>query len=169
MAAGPDLGTGFAAALRPGHVLVASHGTVGARAAERAALDLCRTGGLLRHLHVVPDFWRGMMGDDWLNNVATRITYGNYLEGELIREVAVHLAGLSEQARLAGLRYADEVVVGKPAECLLDSIRRHRPEAVVIGAPRPKGTPGLRSRLDLEVLAAGLTVPLIIVPVPRPV
>lgn len=150
--------------LRCRHVLVASHGTDGARAAERTALELCLPGGLLRHLHVVPDFWKGMMGDDWLNNVATRITYGNYVEGELAREVADHVAGLADRAKAAGLRYADEVMVGKPAECLLAAIRCHPPDLVVVGTPRPKGEPGLRSRLDLAVLAAGLAVPLLVVP-----
>jgi hypothetical protein len=32
----------------------------------------------------------------------------------------------------------------------------------VIGPPRPKGTPGYRSRMDLEKLARGLRVPLLV-------
>jgi hypothetical protein len=67
-------------------VLVASHGTDGARAAETLALASCAPGATLHHLYVVPDLWRGMMGDDWLNNVRTRIRFGDYLEGELASE-----------------------------------------------------------------------------------
>lgn len=51
-------------------ILLASHGTPGARAAERAAFDLCAADGRLCHLVIVPDFWKGMLGDDWLNNAA---------------------------------------------------------------------------------------------------
>lgn len=147
-------------------VLLASHGTEGARAAEAAALAACAPGGLLGHLHVVPEFWKGMMGDDWLNNVATRIRYGEHLEGEIVREVADHVAAVAAAAAAAGLRYADEVVVGKPAECLVAMARRLRPEVVVIGAPRPATRSGLRSRMELDVLARGLAVPLVVVPHP---
>jgi hypothetical protein len=51
-------------------ILLASHGTPGARAAEAAAFDLCAQEGRVHHLVVVPDFWKGMLGDDWLNNAA---------------------------------------------------------------------------------------------------
>ena len=46
-------------------ILLASHGTAGARAADRAALEFCREpGAALYHLTVVPDLWLGMMGDE---------------------------------------------------------------------------------------------------------
>ncbi|HDZ79452.1 MAG TPA: universal stress protein, partial [Gammaproteobacteria bacterium] len=50
------------------HVLLASHGTVGAQAAEQMAIRMCSSGAKLHHLIVVPSLWKGMTGDDWLNN-----------------------------------------------------------------------------------------------------
>ena len=68
-------------------ILVASHGTIGARAAENEALARCEAGDEFDHLLVVPTLWRGMTGDDWLNNAATQIRFGNYVEDQLEREM----------------------------------------------------------------------------------
>ncbi|MEA3277962.1 MAG: universal stress protein [Pseudomonadota bacterium] len=148
-------------------ILLASHGTPGAQAAEKLALSLCSEGATLHHLLVVPDLWRGMMGDDWLNNVRTRIAFGEYLEGELSREIAEHLDRLSRASAALGIRYQPEVRQGDPAECLIAFARQVRCELIVIGAPRPKRTPGLRSRLQTEPLMRALTRPLMVAPHPR--
>lgn len=147
-------------------VLLASHGTPGARAAEVLALSLCARGGTLHHLLVIPDLWKGMMGDDWLNNVRTRIAFGDYLEGQLGREVADELDRIERDAAAHSLTCHSEVRQGKPADCLLAFCREIDCDAVVIGAPRPRGAPGLRSRLDLEAAVRGLPIPLIIAPYP---
>jgi len=149
------------------HIVIASHGTPGAQAAEQAALAWCRAGGRLSHLVVVPDLWRGMMGDDWLNNASTRDTYGKYVESELQREIDVHVGRLRSQAAAAGIAYEFRVVLGKPTECLLAFSREAAPDLVVIGAPRPKGITGLRSRMHPEQLAGALAMPLLVVPYPR--
>ncbi len=148
-------------------ILLASHGTPGARAAETLALALCAPGATLHHLLVVPDLWKGMMGDDWLNNVRTRIAFGDYLEGQLGREVAVELQRVEHDAAGRGLRYRAEVRQGKPAECLIAFCREVECDVAVIGAPRPKGAQGLRSRLDLESAVRGLPIPLLVAPHPH--
>lgn len=147
-------------------VLLASHGTPGARAAEALALSLCAPTGTLHHLLVIPDLWKGMMGDDWLNNVRTRIAFGDYLEAQLGREVAEEVRRVARNAAGRGLNYRPEIRQGRPAECLLACCREVGGDLVVIGGPRPKGVQGLRSRLDLEVAVRGLRVPLIIAPHP---
>jgi nucleotide-binding universal stress UspA family protein len=121
----------------------------------------------LSHLVVVPDLWRGMMGDDWLNNAATRDTYGKYVENELQREIDVHVGRLRSQAAAAGIAYEFKVMLGKPTECLLAYSREVAPALVVIGAPRPKGQFGLRSRMHPERLVVALTAPLLVIPYPR--
>jgi nucleotide-binding universal stress UspA family protein len=57
-------------------------------------------------------------------------------------------------------------VLGAPAPCLVAFCREIAPELVVIGAPRPKGETGLRSRMAMEVLARGLAAPMLVVPFP---
>ncbi len=149
-------------------LILASHATPGARAAEDVAFDLCaENGATLHHLLVVPDFWKGMMGDDWLNNAVTRIKFGNYLENQIVGEVADEIERLSKRAKKNGIAYTDEVHLGKPAACLIDSCEKGDFDLCVIGAPRPKGAEGYRSRMKLEELSQALTVRLLIVPHPN--
>ncbi|NQU60558.1 MAG: universal stress protein [Rhodospirillales bacterium] len=148
-------------------IILASHGTPGAKAAEDLAFDLCRENGAsLYHLLVVPDFWKGMMGDDWLNNAVTQIRFGNYVENQLVRETADEVERLSKRAKKAGIAYKDDVRLGKPAACLIDACEKGGFDLCVIGSPRPKGAEGYRSRMDLEHLTRSLKTRLLIVPHP---
>jgi nucleotide-binding universal stress UspA family protein len=153
--------------LRYREILLASHGTPGARTAEDFALSLCAEGATLHHLLVVPDFWKGMMGDDWLNNVRTRIAFGEYLEGELDREITEHIDRLQEQTSTRRIHYRSEVRQGDPAECLVSFSRTLRCDLILIGSPRPKKIPGLRSRMQMETLVRGVNTPLMVLPYPH--
>ncbi|MBN4080546.1 universal stress protein [Beggiatoa alba] len=148
------------------HVLLASHGTTGAVAAEQMAISMLHKGTKLHHLIVVPTLWQGMTGDDWLNNGSTRDTFRRYLESELGKEVDEHCQRVSQYAEDNNLEYSNEIVVGEPDECLLKSSKSQEYDLVVMGSPRPKGKKGLRSRMKTEFLARSLGVPLLIVPYP---
>jgi nucleotide-binding universal stress UspA family protein len=152
---------------KPNHILLASHGTRGARAAERAALALCPAGGTLHHLLVVPDFWKGMMGDDWLNSGVTRDIYGKYVESELEKEVRQHLRRLDKETAKRRLRYKPEVVFGKPDKCLIERLGNRRIDMVVIGSPRPPNEPGYRSRMLTEKVLRASAIPVLVVPFPH--
>ena len=153
--------------MRAAHaILLASHGTPGARAAERAAFDLCAREGRLHHLVVVPDFWKGMLGDDWLNNAAVHVLFGRYVENQLEREIVEHTAEVEAQAKRCGLAYSCEVRLGRPAESLIAVAATGEYDLVVVGSPRPKGRPGYRSRLAVEAIVKALKTPLLVVPHP---
>lgn len=152
--------------MTPRRILLASHGTTGAQAAEDAAMALCAPGGTIRHLEVVPDFWKGMRGDDWLNNAITQDRFGTYVESALQRELAEHAEALARAVEARGLSYEHVATFGKPAESLLAVAADSACDLVVVGSPRPKGTPGYRSRLKLETVVRGLRVPLLVVPYP---
>ena len=149
------------------NILLASHGTEGAMAAERKALSLCEEGSRLHHLLVVPTLWEGMTGDDWLNNGSTRDVFRRYLESELGKEVDEHCERISSQAKAKSVTYTNELIVGEPEECLLNACRKQDFELVVMGSPRPKGKQGLRSRMSTEPLSKNLSIPLLIVPYPQ--
>lgn len=148
------------------HILLVSHGTEGARAAEKAAYALCGPRTLLHHLIVVPDFWKGMMGDDWLNNASTRDTYGKYVESELEGEVRKHVRKIRRETEKRHIRYQEEIVFGKPVDCLMERAKKGSFDLVVMGSPRPKGKLGLRSRMLSERLLKLIDVPVLIVPYP---
>ncbi|MEW8023581.1 MAG: universal stress protein [Candidatus Thiodiazotropha sp.] len=152
--------------MNPKRILCASHGTDGARAAEEQALGLCHSDVALHHLIVVPEFWKGMMGDDWLNNAVTRERFGNYLEEQLDGEVAEVVERLDRATQETGAEFSYESRFGKPAECLVEASRGRVFDLVVIGSPRPIGMQGLRSRMDIGTLVRELQIPLLIVPHP---
>jgi nucleotide-binding universal stress UspA family protein len=148
------------------NVLLASHGTEGALAAEQMAFRMCGKGSHLHHLIVVPGFWKGTTGDDWLNNGSTRDTFRRYLEGELGREVDEHFERVGRAAIDQELDYTNDMVVGEPDECLLNASQRQQYDLIILGSPRPKGKSGLRSRMVTNALTHKLTIPLLIVPYP---
>jgi nucleotide-binding universal stress UspA family protein len=148
------------------HILLASHGTPGACAAEAAAFKLSGPETCLHHLIVVPDFWKGMLGDDWLNNASTQIRYGEYLEGELEKEIADNVNRVSAEAKIRHLNYTYEFMLGQPADCLVKVANKTFFDLVIIGSPRPKNQEGLKSRMHCETLLRGLSIPLLIVPYP---
>lgn len=144
-------------------ILLAYHGTDGAKRAEALAYQIAsREGGRIVQLLVVPELWAGMQGDDWLNNSSTRDTFGNYVEGQLAKEAAEQLAAVEANCKQQGLAYTSILRVGDPADCLLAAVRQTQVELVVIGPPRSKKISGLRSRMDLEKLVRGLPVPLLV-------
>lgn len=150
----------------PKRILLASHGTPGGMAAEQAAITQAAAGALLHHLVVVPDFWKGMQGDDWLNNAATRDVFADYVESQLEREVRENMERVRKAAAKRKLRYRSEVIVGNPAECLLASAKRVRPELIVVGGLRPKRKTGYRSRMLNDKVLRELKAPLMVLPYP---
>jgi len=149
------------------NILLASHGTTGACAAEQAALNLhLGQPPRLHHLIVVPDFWKDMLGDDWLNNAITQIRFGHYVESQLEREIQKTIQCVNQAAESRQIPYRFEVMLGKPTQCLLQLADSNRFDLVVIGSPRPKTHPGLNSRLEVEILQRTLSVPLLIIPFP---
>lgn len=153
--------------LKTKHILLASHGTDGARAAEKLAYGLCETDTTLHHLIVVPDFWKGTMGDDWLNNASTRETFGNYLESQLEQEIRAHLKRMLRETEKREIKYEYEIVQGKPPDCLIKRVTKGPVDLVVMGSLRPKRNTGLRSRMLDESIYRKISVPLIIAPYPR--
>ena len=158
---------------RPGYsmnykrILLASHDTPGAQAAEATAMVLAAAhGAAIDHLVVVPDFWKGMTGDDWLNNAATQIRYGEYVEAELAREIDCHVVRLQPLMHKAGITYEYGVRFGRPEQVLIDTVNQYDYDLVVVGSPRPKGVAGLRSRMVTEKVIGRLPTPLTIVPYP---
>lgn len=153
-------------AFRARRIMLASHGTPGARAAEQAALHALERGGLLHHLIIIPEFWRHMSGDGWRINASTEHAFCDYLEGQIEAETRAELQRVHGDAVARGLSYRARSETGPLAETLIGIANAGDYELVMIGAPRPRGQVGLRSRMDVAKLVRGLRVPLVIVPIP---
>jgi len=149
----------------PKTLLLAHHGTAGAGRAEALAFELAEPGRTtVVHALVVPDFWDGMQGDDWLNNASTRDAFARHLESQLEAENAEQIRILEQRCGERGLAYRALVKFGDPAACVVAMAREVGADLVVIGPPRAKGEPGYRSRMNLETLARGLDCTLSVAP-----
>jgi len=148
-------------------VLLASHGSEGGAAATSAVIAALKPGARLHQLLVVPDLFRHMSGDGWRINASTEHLFCDYLEDQIERETLDILRGVHAAASARGIVYSASSCCGDPARCLIETASAGDYDLVVIGAPRPKGVPGLRSRMDLDALARGLPLPLVVVPHPR--
>lgn len=149
----------------PKRILLASHGTTGAQAAERAAVGLCAPGGTLYHLLVVPEFWKGMMATDWRNQSGARNEFARHLESELEKEIRDHRDRVAGLAAEKGLVYEFAMAQGDPTDLLLQFARTLTGiDLVVLGTPRPRGVLGFRSRMLTNDVARSLGIPLLLVP-----
>ncbi len=153
--------------LKVKHILLASHDTDGAHAAEKLAYTFCNTDTILHHLIVVPDFWKGTMGDDWLNNASTRETFGNYLESQLEQEVRAHIKRMLQETGQSKITYEYEIVQGKPTECLITCAAKGPVDLIVMGSHRPKAKTGLNSRMLDDSIFREIHVPLLVAPYPH--
>lgn len=114
------------------------------------------------HCLIVPEFWAGMQGDDWLNNARTRDAFGDYLEKLLENEAKDALSEVESLCRAQGIAYRSATRLGEPtAEALAVAIEVGA-DLCVIGPPRHKGEAGLRSRMNLDRLVRHLPCPLLI-------
>ena len=151
----------------PLKLLLCHHGTGGALAAETLAHEVAVPGTTtIVHCLVVPEFWAGMQGDDWLNNASTRDAFGDYVENMLENDAKRELAAVASRCKERGLAYESVMRFGNPAETVLAVAGEIGADLVVIGSPRKKGEEGLRSRMELEKLVRGLKCPLLIAPHP---
>jgi len=148
------------------YILLASHGTEGATAAEDMALRICTPAGRIDHLVVVPEFWWNMTGDDWLNNGATRDRFRDYLDDTLRQDIDQQCQRVSQKASDRGLTCQHVVLLGEPEKALLRQARTHAYDLIVMGSPRQGGKSGLRSTMLTKKLVHRLETALLIVPHP---
>lgn len=152
------------------HVLLASHGTPGAVAAENMALRVCASEGMIDHLIVVPEFWQGMTGDDWLNNGVTRNQFNDYLQTELGKEVDQQCDRLQHKVSAHAFNYHSLIFFGKPDQALLECTKKQAYDLIVLGSSRPRRMPGLpvlRSTMLTKQLITAIQTATLIVPYPE--
>lgn len=127
--------------------LLASHGTAGALAAEIAAIDFCTAGDHLDHLIVIPEWWSGMTGDDWLNSGASRNRYRDYLTAELNNEKDAVVSRVNKLCQLKSIYYNAIASVGDSSEVLEMYVKDGRYEKIFIGSRRPSSCEGINDRM----------------------
>ncbi|MEM8844719.1 MAG: hypothetical protein AAGB35_06705, partial [Pseudomonadota bacterium] len=102
--------------------LLASHGSQGALAAEKAALAACKSEDEIHHLYVVPSWWMDMTGDDWLNNGVSRDRFKQHLENELRKESEATIKRIKQKCENNDVKYHLHFIVGDSEKSLREVI-----------------------------------------------
>ena len=128
-------------------ILLASHGSRGAIAAEQAAIYACKHQDQIHHLYVVPSWWADMTGDDWLNNGVSRNRFRHYLENELSNDSQETISRIKRACANKHIEYSLSMIVGNSEKTLhqiaSDCVYNH----IFIGEMRPRHTSGLNDRM----------------------
>jgi len=152
-------------------ILLASHGTPGAKAAENHTYNICTeykcvSDISLTHLYVIPELWGNMLADDWLNNACTHHRFGKYLQTELKKEAEEN----TERVRLKfeRLRVKNRHVIkyGEPKKCLIDTCLETNFDLIILGSQRPKKISGLKSSMLPKKTSRRLPAKLLQIPHP---
>ena len=149
------------------NILLASHGSIGAKKAEHTALEMSNSTTQVTHLYVVPELWKHILGDDWLNNACTHKQFGDYLETLLEQEINQTCMRIQNKFESRGLSYTQKVSFGQPQQCLLDTYIQSEFDVVVMGSSRPKDMYGLKSKMLSKKVARILAAKLVVVPHPN--
>lgn len=145
------------------HILLATHGTPGARRAEDLAAEWARNfGAKLTVLSIVNEDWKHMTGDDWLNTSTARNLFADYVEKEIAGEVRALWTRLEEQFQ--GLDVAWVRRVGVPENVLCEVAAETGADLIVMGAYQKRQAPGWRARFENRKLHPRLPCPVVVAP-----
>ncbi len=147
------------------NILLATHGTVGARSAEEFAVRLAAEhGASLCYLHVINEDWKWMTGDDWLNTSASRNQFARHVENELYSEAQIILDRVSRKAEEKSLSFTSKTEVGNPASIILKTAAEIGADLIVMGARQDKQARGFKSRIPWDKVMNEPYVPILVVP-----
>ena len=119
------------------------------------------------HLYVVPDLWKHMLGDDWLNNEITRERFSTYLESELAQEIDETIYRIQNNLSVFNTKVEHKVVIGNPIKELISTCQEDDYQLVITGSARPKTMSGLKSRMIGKRIAQKLPMKYLQVPHPH--
>lgn len=154
-------------------LLLCTHGTDGARQAERLVFtELCTRNPELQVtvLTIIDQDWQSMTGDDWLNSSKTHTTFLDHVEKQMQEENEEDWQRIREQYPAAA-RAVFAGVVGPIEQTIAAEARKRNCDLIVIGPYRESRRlfnlameKGLRSRIDASGLHKILPCPMLVAP-----
>ncbi|XPV74963.1 MAG: universal stress protein [Desulfovibrio sp.] len=144
-------------------ILLATHGTPGARRAEKEALRWAKeTGAELSVLMIMNEDWKHMTGDDWLNTSTTRNKFGDYVTEQVNYEMDLLQERLEKELSEVPVTFIRRG--GNISEVLCETAKEVGADIIIIGAFQSKQAPGFKARFDNKKLHPLLPCPLVIAP-----
>ena len=145
------------------HILLATHGTPGARKAEALALKWAKDyGARVTVLSIINEAWGDMTCDDWLNTSATRNRFGSYVAGEIAKEIKFVWDRVKDDFQGVAIDFMS--LGGKLDDALAEAAREVAPDVAVMGAWQKRQAPGFRDRFENKRLHPQMPCPLVVAP-----
>ena len=144
-------------------ILLATHGTPGARKAEQEALKWAKEYGAELHvLMIMNEDWKHMTGDDWLNTSTTRNKFGDYVTEQVNYEMDLLQERLEKELSDVDVTFIRRG--GNIHTVLCDTASEIGADVIVIGAFQKKQAPGFKARFENKHLHPILPCPLVVAP-----
>lgn len=149
-------------------ILVATHGTEGAKKAELCAIGLARALGAEIHaLYVIHKGWGSLVGIEWLHPSQVRMEFYRYAEKELYRRAGEVLDDLTRRGE--GVDITTAVSVGEPFEVIAKTARDLDADLIVIGPAGSGRSEEYRARIPLKRLLKKAPCPVLVATEPAAV
>lgn len=142
-------------------ILVATHGTEGAKKAELYAVELARAFGAELHgLYVIHKDWGSLVGIEWLHSSERRMEFYRYAESQFNIRAEEVLKAFA--ARAEGLEVATAIKVGDPAEVIAEEAKDRQIDLIVIGGNSDVRSEEYKARISLKKLMKLAPCPVLI-------
>jgi nucleotide-binding universal stress UspA family protein len=142
-------------------ILVATHGTEGAKKAESYAIGLAREfGSELHGLYVIHKDLSSLVGIEWLHSSHVRMDFYRYAESEFYLRAKEVLDAFGEHAR--GMEVTTAVKVGEPTEVIADEARDKGVDLIVIGGSSNGRSEEYKAKVSLKRLVKLAPCPVLV-------
>jgi nucleotide-binding universal stress UspA family protein len=142
-------------------ILVATHGTTGAKEAEICAIGLAKAlGAELHGLYVIHKDWGSLVGIEWLHASHVRMEFYRYAESQLASRAEEVLNAFAERAD--GTEVTTAVKVGDPAEVIAEEAGDSDADFIVIGGKSDVRSEEYNARISLKKLTKLAPCPVLV-------
>jgi len=142
-------------------ILIATHGTEGAKKAESYAIGLAREFGAEIHgLYVIHKDLGCLVGIEWLHNSHVRMEFYRHAESEFNRRAEEVLEAFRERA--TGIEVTPAIRVGDPVEVIADEARNKGADLIIIGGSSNGRSEEYKAKVSLKKLSKIAPCPVLI-------
>ncbi len=145
-------------------ILIATHGTTGAKKAEQLAIEIAsQHGSELFAMYVINSNWSSLTGIEWLNASHTRMKFYNHMEKDFYQKAKQVLEDINRAASQKQVKINNIISVGIPEEAIIEECAKNHIELLVLG----RGVKGERAEykytLQLNKIKNKASCPILLV------
>ncbi len=144
-------------------ILLATHGTPGARKAEALARQWAdQYEAQVTVLSIINEAWGDMTCDDWLNTSSTRNTFGSYVAIQITKEIGAVWTRIRKDFDGVEVEFLSKG--GKLEDVLAEAAEKVDADVAIMGAWQKNQAPGFRDRFENKHLHPQMPCPLVVAP-----